>query len=96
MKVTIADRDEGDDGLEPLLLPVRQLLAEELEPDADGDADGDAIADAGPDPAERVAPALLAQERGDDADDQRRFEPSLRAMTSVGSMRGSSSPAIGG
>ena len=62
MNVTIADRGDADDRLQALLLALRQLLVEQLERDADGDADRDRRADAEPHRAQRVAPALLAQE----------------------------------
>ena len=54
------DRDESDDRLEPFLLPVRQLTAENLEPDADEKAQSAGQRDAGPDPAEHVPAPLLS------------------------------------
>ena len=79
-----ADGDERDDRLEPLLLAVRQLAAENLERQPDAKAEPGRQHDARPHPAEHVAASLLAQERGDDADDQGRLDALRRPMTNVG------------
>ena len=70
-----ADGEQRDDRLQALLLALRQVLVDELERDAGGDADADRRGDADPHPLHRIAPAgVLAQERGDDPDDERRFD----------------------
>ena len=58
---------------------MRQLPAEELEPEPDEKAEPDGERDSGPDPAEHVAASLLAEERGDDADDQGRLDALAQA-----------------
>ena len=68
------DCDQRDDRLETLLLPVRQLTAEQLEADADRGAQPDRERDPGPHPAQHVAAAFLPEERGHDADDERRLD----------------------
>jgi hypothetical protein len=76
-------RRDADHGLEPLLPALRELLVEQLERDPGGDADRHRGADAQPHRAQRVAPALLAQEAGDEggfdalaqADDKNRQHP---------------------
>ncbi len=69
------DRDEADDGLEALLLPLGQVLGDDLEGHTDGQADRHGRAHADPDLAERVAPALLREEGRHDADDEGRLQP---------------------
>ena len=64
------DRHEPDDRLQALLLLLRQLLAQHVEPDAHRRADADRETDPDPHPAQHVATPLLAQERGHDAHDQ--------------------------
>ena len=80
------DRGDADDGLEPFLLALRQLLVEQLEGDADGDADRDGRADADPHRAQRVAPALLAQEPAMMPTMSAASTPSRRPITKLGSM----------
>ena len=74
MKVTAPTAISADDRLEALLLRCGscRLTTLSATPTATQMRDGDR--DAGPHPAQRVAAALLAQEGGDDADDQRRLE----------------------
>ena len=69
-----ADRDRRDDRLEAFLLALRQRLVEDLQADRDADAQRDREQDTGPHGAKRVRASLLAQERGDDAYDQRRLD----------------------
>ena len=57
-----------------VLLPLRQVRGDHLQGDRDADADDDGRGGADPDLAKRVPPPLLAQERGDDPDDQRRLQ----------------------
>jgi hypothetical protein len=73
------DGQRADDGLEHLLLALGQLLVDELQRDADAQADRDGRAHAGPHPAQRVRPALLAQEHRDDRDDERGLDPLAQA-----------------
>ena len=75
MNVTIPIAAIADDGLQPFLLALRQLLVEHLEQHADGGADHDRGGDPEPHRAQGVAPSLLAQEAGDDADDERGLDP---------------------
>ena len=51
-----------------------QVLLGDVEPVRHAAAQDDRAGDAEPHPAQRVAAALLAEERGDDPDDQRRLE----------------------
>ena len=74
-----ADGRRADDRLQALLLPLWQLLVDDLQRDADGEADGGRGGDAEPHPAQRVGPPLLAQEGGDDADDERRLDALAQA-----------------
>ncbi len=60
-----------DDGLETLLLLLRQGLVEDLQADRDADAQREREQDTGPHGAKRIPSSLLAQERGDDPYDQR-------------------------
>src|SRR5581483_7290759 len=60
--------------LQRLLFSLRQAAAEELERDAAGGTERDREADPGPHPPQRVPPPFLTQERGDDPDDQERFD----------------------
>jgi len=69
-----ADGEGTDDGLEPLLLPLGQVRRDHLQRDGHADADRDRRGGADPDLAQRVLPALLAQEGGDDPHDEGRFE----------------------
>ncbi len=64
---------ESHDGLEHLLLALWQLVVQDLEGDAHGQAQHEGRSDAHPHAGQGVAPVLLAQERGHDADDQRRL-----------------------
>jgi hypothetical protein len=66
-----ADRDQPDHRLQPLLLALGQILADDVEDHGDGGAEDDP--DRHPDPhlPHRIVPPLLDQEGGDDADDQR-------------------------
>ena len=73
------DRNRGDDRLEPLLLGLRELAVEDLQPDGDRRAEQHGGHDPGPHPAECVLAPLLAQEGGDDADDQRGLDPLAEA-----------------
>ena len=66
-----ADRDRRDDGLELLLLTLRKRLIEHLQCYRNADAQRHSEQDTGPHGAKRIPAALLAQERGDDAYDQR-------------------------
>ena len=52
--------------------------------DADGDADDDGRDDPDPHRAQGVAPSLLAQEAGDDADDERGLDPLAEADHETG------------
>ena len=73
----VRDHDDGqraDDGLQTFLLPLRQVRGDHLEGDADADADHDRGGGADPDLAQGVPAALLAQEGGDDPDDERRLQ----------------------
>ena len=72
-------RDETDDRLEALLLPLGQVLGDDLEGHADGQADRHCGTHAHPDLAERLAPALLREERRHDADDEGRLQPLAEA-----------------
>ena len=72
-----ADRDEGHDRLEALLLPVRECAFSEVQANADGRAQDRGGANAERDPAQRVPAPVVAQERGDDAHD----ESGLEALT---------------
>jgi hypothetical protein len=65
---------QEDGGLESLLLPLGQVRGDHLQRDGHADADRDRRGGADPDLAERVLTPLLAQEGGDDPDDQRGFE----------------------
>jgi hypothetical protein len=65
------DGDDADDRLQPLLLLLRQLFADQVEADADRGAEDDRDPDPDPHLPHRVLPPLLDQEGGDDADDQR-------------------------
>jgi hypothetical protein len=69
--------DRADHGLERLLLRLRQRGLEQPEGDADGDADPDREPHAEPHRAETAA--VAAEERGDDADDQRGLEAFAQA-----------------
>ena len=69
------DRGHADHGLQPFLPALRQLLVEHLEQRADGGADDNGRDDPDPHRAQGVAPTLLAQEAGDDADDERGLDP---------------------
>ncbi len=73
------DRDRGDDRLEPFLLLLRQLTVEDLQSDGDPGAERHGGGDTDPHQPKRIVPALLPQERGDDADDQGRFDPFAEA-----------------
>ena len=73
------DRAEADDRLQHLLLALGQLLVEDLQGDADAGAEQDRDDHAGPHVAQRAGLALLAQERRDDADDQRGLEALAQA-----------------
>ena len=68
------DRREPDHGLQLLLLALRKLLVEELQGDTHRGAQADCDRDPDPDVPKGLPLALLAQERRDDPDDQRRFE----------------------
>ena len=69
-----ADGDEADHRLEPLLLLLRELPGQGVEPDADRQAQHDGGADTDPHVAQRIGPTLLSQEGRHDADDQRGLE----------------------
>ena len=73
-----ADGNQPDDGLHALLLLLRELFSDH--PQNHGDRDAEAHGDSDPDPhlPQSVTPALLDQEGGDNADDQRCLD-SLRA-----------------
>ena len=64
------DGQQPDDGLQPLLLALGQLLVQDLEHDADGEADRQRDGDPDPHPPQRVPAPLLAEECRDDPDDQ--------------------------
>ena len=69
------DGHERDDGLEALLLAVRQLVVDDRAARRRrATHSATASADAQPHRAQRVAPPLPAQEGGDDAHDQRGLE----------------------
>ena len=72
-------RDRGDDRLEPLLLSLRQLPVENLQADGDAGAEQRRPRPPRPTSPQGVASALLAQERGDDADDQGRLDALAQA-----------------
>ncbi len=69
------DGEQPDDGLEALLLGLRQALLDDLEEDADADADRHGGTDPDPDLTQGIPATVAAEEGGDDADDQRRLEP---------------------
>jgi hypothetical protein len=69
-----ADREGADHRLQALLLSLWQAGGDHLQRDRDADADQHRYRRAGPDLPQRVPSALLSQERGDDADDERRLE----------------------
>jgi hypothetical protein len=66
-----ADRDQADDRLQALLLLLGQLLPDDFEGYGDADAEPDRDRNPHPHLPHRIAAALLDQEGGDDADDQR-------------------------
>ncbi len=68
------DRDQRDDRLELLLLPLRQVLLGDVERVRHAAAEQHRSRHAEPHPPQRVAATLLAEEGGDDPDDQRRLE----------------------
>jgi hypothetical protein len=68
------DRNGADDALQTLLLTLRQVLRDHPKQDADSRAQQHTRAHADEHPTEYVAAALFDQERGDDADDERRLE----------------------
>ena len=68
------DGDQGDDRFELLLLLLREVLLGDAQRNRRPRAEQDRSPDAEPHPPERVAPATLDEERGDDPDDQRCFE----------------------
>jgi hypothetical protein len=65
--------DGPDDGLEPLLLLLGQLGRDDVERHPDGDADGHGDRNSHEDLAQRIAAALLTEERCHDAHDDRRL-----------------------
>ena len=65
-----SDGDRTDDGLEPLLLPLRQIGGDDPQDDPDGQTDGQRGDDSHPHPAQGVRAAALLEEGSDDADDQ--------------------------
>jgi len=64
-------RHEGDDGLQALLLAMRQLVVDDAQHDRHRDAQRDRQADAEPHRAQSIRALLPAQEGGDDAHDER-------------------------
>ncbi|GMA88329.1 hypothetical protein GCM10025868_35790 [Angustibacter aerolatus] len=74
-----AERDDADDGLELLLLALRQALLEQREHDAEAQAEHDGRADADADLAQGVAAALRDEEGRDDPDDERGLEALAQA-----------------
>jgi len=64
----------ADDALQTLLLTLRQVLRDHPKQDAHSRAQQHTRAHADEHPTQYVAAALLDQERGDDADDERRLE----------------------
>ena len=66
-----ADRRDGDDRLQALLLPLGQLRRQQLQPDAGGDAQGHRGQYAEPHAAEPEGAGVATQEGCDDADDER-------------------------
>jgi hypothetical protein len=74
----VGHHDHGngaDDGLEALLLALRQLGGDDLEDYADGDADGDGHRHTDPHLAQGIASSLLTEEGRHDADDEGGFQP---------------------
>ena len=86
IEVTIANGDDGDDGLELLLLALGEVAGRRS---GGHDADRDAERDPVPTPTQTQRnwrrAAALGQERGDDADDQGRLDALASPMTNVGS-----------
>jgi hypothetical protein len=68
------DRNGADDALQTLLLTLRQVLRDHPKQDADSRAQQHTRAHADEHPTQYVAAALFDQERGEDADDERRLE----------------------
>ena len=64
------DRHQAHDGLEALLLPLGEVVRNDLEGHTDADADQDGDGDTDPDLAQGRPAALLAQEGSHDAHDQ--------------------------
>jgi hypothetical protein len=58
---------------------VRQLLVEDVEPDAHPETDGDGPGDAHPDASHGLRRRALTQEGGDDPDDQLGFDTLTKA-----------------
>ncbi len=67
-------RDRTDDRLEPLLLLLGQVGRQHVQADSHAQADESGDTDAEPDQAQQIAAPALVEERGDDADDESRFE----------------------
>ena len=64
------DGDQADHRLEPLLLPLGEIVRDDLQRHADSDADHDRDGNADPDLAQGRLATLLAQEGGHDAHDE--------------------------
>ena len=68
------DGGQRDDRLELLLLPLRQVLLGHVQRARDPATEQHRAQDTQPHPPQGVAATLLAEEGGDDADDQRGLE----------------------
>ena len=68
------DRHQRDHGLELLLLALGEVLLGHVQGPGRASAEEQRDQHPEPHPPQRVASTLLRQERGDDPDDQRRFE----------------------
>jgi hypothetical protein len=68
------DRHQRDHRLELLLLALREVLLGHVQGPGGASTEEQRDQHPEPHPPQRVAPALLRQERGDDPDDQRGFE----------------------
>ena len=82
------DGDQADDGLEGLLLALRQAALEQVEREAEPRQSATAAATPSQTWRSGVAAALADQEGGDDADDQGGLEPFAQADDERGQHRG--------